>query len=191
AVPARATGNQTGLRPIRSAAVVFWLLFSINTVNYLDRFVAVAVGPTLEAEVHLRDRDVGLLGSAFLLIYTVSAIPLGLLADRVARARVVAVGVGLWSLASGATAFIRGYAGLFLTRAGVGIGEASYYPAGTALLSAYFPQERRARTMSRWSAGQLVGIAAAFALSGLFLHLFGGQVGWRLVFLLTSPPRLP
>src|SRR5262249_7334260 len=165
-------------------------LFGINMVNYLDRFVAIAVGPTLKAQFHLHDRDVGLLSSAFLLVYTIAAIPLGLLADRVARARVVAAGVALWSLASGATAFVRGYAGLFLTRMGGGIGEARYFPAGTALLSAYFPQQRRARVMSRWSAGQLVGIAAAFALSGLFLHLFGEQVGWRLVFVLTAPPGL-
>src|SRR5258708_602485 len=109
---------------IRRPAFVFWLLFGINVVNYLDRFIAIAVGPTLKVRFHLHDEQVGLLTSAFLLIYTLSAIPLGLIADRVPRARVVAVGVGLWSLASGATAFVRGFRGLLLTRAAVGIGEA-------------------------------------------------------------------
>jgi MFS family permease len=175
---------------IRRPAFVFWLLFGINVVNYLDRFIAIAVGPTLKARFHLHDEQVGLLTSAFLLIYTLSAIPLGLIADRVPRTRVVAIGVGLWSLASGATAFIRGFRGLVLTRAAVGIGEASYFPAGTALLSAYYPQERRARIMSRWNAGQLVGIALAFTLTALLAHLAGPERGWRLAFFCTAPPGI-
>lgn len=185
--------TRTGLwrsRPIRSAAVVFWLMFAINAVNYLDRFLAVAVGPTLKAEFHLRDGTIGALSSAFLLIYTVGALPLGLLADRVSRARVVAVGVGLWSVASTATAFTRGLGGLVATRAGVGIGEASYYPAGTALLSAYFPLKGRAKVMSRWGAGQLVGIALAFGVSGWLAHSLGAAHAWRIAFLLSGPPGL-
>ena len=171
---------------IRSARWVFWLLFSINLVNYLDRLLAVAVAPTLKAEFHLTDRDIGLLTSAFLIIYTVSALPLGLLADRVARARVVALGVALWSVASAATAFCRNFAGLFATRAGVGIGEASYFPAGTAILSAYFPLAQRAQAMSRWGAGQIVGTALAFALAGLLDHALGPQLGWRVAFFVAA-----
>lgn len=177
-------------RPIRSAAVVFWLMFAINAVNYLDRFLAVAVGPTLKAEFHLRDGTIGALSSAFLLVYTVGALPLGLLADRVSRARVVAAGVALWSVASTATAFTRGFGGLAATRAGVGIGEASYYPAGTALLSAYFPLKGRAKVMSRWGAGQLVGIAVAFGVSGWLAHWLGAAHAWRVAFLLSGPPGL-
>lgn len=175
---------------IRSPAVVFGLMFAINALNYLDRLLVVAVGPTLKADFHLRDRDIGLLASAFVLIYTLAALPLGLLADRVSRARVVAVGVAIWSLASIGTGLARGFAGLFAMRAGVGIGEASYYPAGTALLSAYFPLEQRARIMSRWQAGQLVGGALAFALSGVLLVALGPGLGWRVAFLVTGPPGL-
>jgi MFS transporter, Spinster family, sphingosine-1-phosphate transporter len=175
---------------IRTPAVVFGLMFAINALNYLDRLLVVAVGPTLKADFHLRDRDIGLLASAFVLIYTLAALPLGLIADRVSRARVVALGVAVWSLASIGTGLARGFAGLFAMRAGVGIGEASYYPAGTALLSAYFPLEQRARVMSRWQAGQLVGGALAFALSGVLLVTLGPSLGWRVAFLITGPPGL-
>ncbi len=128
----------TKKRLINTALPVFWLLFAINTVNYLDRFLAVAVAPTLKQEFHLTDGNIGALSSAFILIYAVASLPLGLLADRASRARVVAAGVSLWSIASGVTGLANGLPLLFATRAGVGIGEASYYPAGTALLSAYY-----------------------------------------------------
>jgi MFS transporter, Spinster family, sphingosine-1-phosphate transporter len=185
-----ATRSSLYAGPLSRAMTVFWLMFAVNAVNYLDRLLAVAVGPTLKAQFHLTDRDVGLLSSAFLLVYTLAAIPLGLLADRVARAKVVAVGLMVWSLASGATAFVGGFLGLFATRAAVGIGEASYYPAGTALLSAHFPLRTRARVMSRWGAGQLVGIALAFALGGALIHWLGPDRGWRVAFLCAALPGL-
>ena len=147
-----------------------------------------AAAPTLKHEFHLTDGNIGALSSAFILVYTISALPLGLLADRASRARVVSIGVSIWSVASGATGLATGLPLLFATRAAVGIGEASYYPAGTALLSAYFSLERRARVASRWASGQLVGVALAFGLSALFAALLGPQVGWRVAFLVTAIP---
>src|SRR5262249_28529340 len=72
--------------------------------------------------------------------------------------------------------------------AGVGIGEASYYPAGTALLSAYYSLEKRARIVSRWSSGQLVGVALAFGVSAGLSALLGPTVGWRGAFLMLAVP---
>lgn len=175
---------------LTSARWIFWLLFSINAVNYLDRLLVVAVGPTLKAEFHLTDRSIGYLSSAFLLVYTVATLPLGILADRVTRAKVVAVGVALWSVMSGATAFVTSFAGLFITRTAVGVGEASYFPAGTALLSAYFPVEKRAQAISRWGAGQVIGAALAFVVSAITYHWLGSQLGWRVAFLVTAAPGL-
>ncbi len=178
----------TKKRLINTALPVFWLLFAINTVNYLDRFLAVAVAPTLKQEFHLTDGNIGALSSAFILIYAVASLPLGLLADRASRARVVAAGVSLWSIASGVTGLANGLPLLFATRAGVGIGEASYYPAGTALLSAYYSLERRARALSRWSSGQLFGVALAFGIAAGLSALLGPSLGWRVAFIFSAVP---
>lgn len=173
---------------LHSAALVFWLMFLINVVNYLDRFVAAAVGPTLKLEFALSDSQVGLLSTAFLFVYTIAGLPLGLLADRASRARIVSVGVSIWSLFSAYTAFARGFGELFASRIGVGIGEASYLPAGTALLSAYNPLERRARVMSRWGSGQIVGVALAFIVTAAFFRFYQPTLAWRVAFLVTAIP---
>jgi MFS transporter, Spinster family, sphingosine-1-phosphate transporter len=186
-----ASGAATRRRwTISSPSWVLWLLFSINVVNYLDRLLAVAVGPTLKAQFHLTDSSIGLLSSAFLIVYTLATIPLGVLADRTRRARIVAAGVAVWSVLSAATSLTRGYVGLFLTRAGVGVGEASYFPAGQALLSAYYPLERRARAMGRWGSGQIVGAALAFILSAMLDHWLGPAIGWRVAFVVAALPGL-
>ncbi len=179
---------QPGPGLISGASAVFWLMFAINVVNYLDRLVAAAVGPRLKAEFHFSDFQYGALGTGFLLVYIVAGIPLGVLADRASRAKVIALGVLVWSLFSAATAFARTAVELFITRIGVGIGEASYYPAGTALLSEHYPTRDRARVLSRWASGQIVGAVLAYGLSALFLKLLDPDIAWRALFLITALP---
>jgi MFS transporter, Spinster family, sphingosine-1-phosphate transporter len=166
-------------------------MFLINVVNYLDRFVAAAVSPTLKQEFHLTDSELGVLTSAFLIVYAVAGLPLGSLSDRVSRSRVVAIGVGVWSIFSGATAFVGNFAGLALTRIFVGVGEASYLPAGTALLSSHFPRDMRARVMSWWGSGQIVGVALAYGVTGLlFATIRDHTIAWRWAFLITALPGM-
>ena len=172
--------------PRRYPRYVLAVMVGINFLNYLDRYILPAVATKIQGEFHLTDSQVGLLGSAFLLVYAVATIPFGIWADRGVRKTVVAVGVTIWSLATLFTGLARNYVQLFMARAVLGIGEASYYPAGTALLGDYFRKEGRARAMSVWAAGTAVGIAVGFAGGGII----AGSLGWRVAFYMTAVPGL-
>lgn len=161
-------------------------MVGINFLNYMDRWVASAAATPIEREFHLNDAQFGALGTAFLLVYAVAALPFGYWGDRGVRKTVVGVGVTIWSLATLFTGFARSYFQLFLSRAVVGIGEASYYPAGTSLLSDLFPREQRGRVMSVWGAGSAVGIAVGFAGGGIIADRFG----WRTAFYFAAVPGL-
>src|SRR5438034_1415644 len=161
-------------------------MVGINLLNYLDRYVAAAVAPQIQDELHLSNSEVGLFGTAFLLVYAIAAIPFGYWGDRGVRKTVIGVGVTIWSLATLLTGFARNYVQLFLSRAVVGIGEASYYPAGTSLLSDYFPKEQRARVMSIWGAGSTIGIAIGYAGGGYIAD----KLGWRAAFFIAGVPGL-
>jgi MFS transporter, Spinster family, sphingosine-1-phosphate transporter len=165
---------------------VLAVMVGINFLNYLDRYVLPAVASKIQAEFHLTDSQVGLLGSAFLLVYALATIPFGLWADRGVRKTVVAVGVTIWSIATLFTGLARNYLQLFSARAVLGIGEASYYPAGTALLGDYVKKEGRARAMSIWAAGTALGIAVGFAGGGIV----ASRLGWRAAFYMTAVPGL-
>src|SRR5919108_1917132 len=149
------------------ARYVLAVMVGINFLNYLDRYILPAVATRVQAEFHLGDSQVGLLGSAFLLVYAVATVPFGVWADRGVRKTVVGVGVTIWSLATLFTGLARSYVQLFIARAVLGIGEGRYYPAGTALLGDYFKKEGRGRAMSIWAAGTAVGIAVGFAGGGV------------------------
>ncbi len=168
------------------ARYVLLLMVGINLLNYLDRYVAAAVAPQVQDELHLTNSEVGLFGTAFLLVYAIAAIPFGYWGDRGVRKTVIGVGVTIWSIATVLTGFARNYAQLFLSRAVVGIGEASYYPAGTSLMSDWFPKEQRARVMSLWGAGSTIGIALGYAGGGYIADV----LGWRAAFFIAGIPGL-
>jgi len=140
-------------------------MIGINFLNYMDRWVASSAATPIEHEFHLTDAQFGLVGTAFLLVYAVAALPFGYWGDRGVRKNVIAVGVTIWSLATLFTGFARSYFHLFLSRAIVGVGEASYYPAGTSLLSDFFPKEQRARVMAIWNGGSTIGIAVVLRVA--------------------------
>src|SRR5205809_3067187 len=168
------------------ARYVLALMVGINLLNYMDRWVAASAGPLIEKELGISDSLFGLLGTAFLLVYAIAAVPFGYWGDRGVRKTVIGVGVTIWSIATLFTGFARSYFQLFLSRAIVGIGEASYYPAGTSLLSDYFPKEQRSRVAAVWGAGSTVGIALGFAGGGYLADKFG----WRSVFFIAGGPGL-
>jgi MFS family permease len=161
-------------------------MVGINFLNYMDRYVGAVVAPLIKKEFGLSDGEIGLLGSAFLLVYAIAAVPFGYWADRGVRRTVIGIGVLIWSVATLFTGFSRNFLQLFVSRAVLGIGEASYYPAGTSLMSDYFPKEQRGRVMSIWGAGSTLGIAVGFAGGGYIADKFG----WRNAFFFAAIPGI-
>ena len=186
-VPSSTTTKKSRLLPGYSR-YAFILLFSISFLNYMDRFVLTGAANTVAKELHFGLDGVGSLSSAFLIVYSISVIPLGLWADYAKRKYVVAICVAIWSCATVLTALATNFFTLFLSRMVLGIGEAGYFPAGTAFLSDYVPRERRSRVMSLWGATQFLGVLAGFVIGGFAAGKFLGS--WRLAFVFTGIPGL-
>src|SRR5262249_37903860 len=115
------------------------LLLAINLFNYIDRYVLAAVLPKIGEQFGVGKQDQGWAGSMFLVSYTLIAPLFGWLGDRTPRWRLIAVGVILWSLASGGTGLATTFGVLLLTRALIGIGEGAYGPVAPGLISDLFP----------------------------------------------------
>src|SRR5262249_9058154 len=141
------------------------LLLAINLFNYIDRYVLSAVVPVLKEE--FPTGRMGLLATAFLVSYMLTAPLFGWLADRVSRWLIVGLGVIVWSLASGASGLAETYGMLLATRIFVGVGEAAYGPAAPTLIADYFPVEKRGRVLAWFYMAIPVGSALGYAWGGL------------------------
>lgn len=185
--PAPAPGGAALKRASRYAAYIFWLMFFINLINYADRFIFTGFSKVIKDEFHFNDAQIGFLGSAFLLVYSLVAFSMGYLADRTSRKNIVAVGVAIWSAATALTTIAGNFPAMLGARTLVGIGEGSYFPAGTPMLAAQFPPSRRATVLSRWGVGSLVGGAVGFLIATVIVAI---GVNWRFAFYLAAIPGL-
>lgn len=171
-----------------SARYVFWVLSGISFLSLLDRYLFSGAANVIGKELGLSLDSIGYITSAYTVVYILATLPLGIWADRTKRTRVVAASVAVWSAITFLTAFASNFATLFLSRMFLGVGEAGYVPAGSALLSDYFVRAKRSRIISWWSSAQLPGTLGGLAIGGILAGLFPG--GWRLAFLIAGLPGL-
>jgi MFS family permease len=173
------------------------VLFAINMMNFYDRNIAGAVAEPMRHEWGLSDTSIGLLGTAFTLLYAATGVPLGRLADRATRTRILACGVFVWSLFTGLSGVIWNpivlfgrsitpYYQMFAARLGVGVGEATCAPASSSLIGDLFPASRRARALSIFMLGLPIGIALSNAISGWLIQRYN----WRSTFFVAAIPGL-
>jgi len=217
--------HETSFPGARSALA---LLLCINLFNYIDRQVLAAVvgpikksffgqpgasGPAasgllfwvlqwFQTRLGFKPEDalLGLLGTAFMVVYMVAAPPFARLAERKSRWAIVGIGVVLWSLASGASGFAATFFILLLTRCCVGIGEAAYGPVAPTMISDLYPVKMRGQVLAWFYVAIPVGSALGYVLGGWVANsgignratfLFPGQhESWRWAFLLVTLPGL-
>src|SRR3546814_4374629 len=102
---------------------VLFLLMLIYACNAMDRHVIALLAEPIRNDLKLSDTQLGLLsGLMFALFYTVFGIPVGWLADRLGRVKVITIAFFAWSLFSAAGAFSASFGQLALARK---IGRAS------------------------------------------------------------------
>ncbi len=204
------------------------LLLLINLFNYIDRQVLAAVvgpikktffgpngevtsavGTSLNAVIQWfqgqlgfkpEDALLGLLGTAFMLTYMIGAPVFARMAEIRSRWALVALGVVLWSLASGASGLAETFLMLLITRCFVGIGEAAYGPVAPAMISDLYPVENRGKVLAWFYVAIPVGSALGYVLGGWIAGSgFGDWISaligiklqsWRWAFILLTPPGI-
>lgn len=185
----------------RAATAALAILTLINFLNYIDRYVMAAVVSGVGDEFGLNRQSEGLLGSMFMIVYTVASPFSGWLGDRTRRKYLVAGGVLLWSLATLGSGLVETYGGLLVMRALVGVGEAGYATVAGPIIADLYGKDRRGRMMAYFFMAAPVGSALGFVLGGTVAQhsvaileavgLSGDLIsGWRLAFLVAGAPGL-
>ena len=162
------------------------ILFLVNVLNIYDRQVLGAILEPLRREFHLSDTQLGALPAAFTVVYALAGLPLGRLADRWSRKRLLALGVTVWGSLTGLSALASSYVLLFASRMGVGIGEAVCAPAATSWIGDVVPPERRARSLAGFMTAVPVGVMLSFVISGPVAQAWG----WRTALGIAALPAL-
>jgi MFS family permease len=169
----------------RVAATTFVVLFLMNMLDYVDRWALSGVLEELKKDLNVSDAALGSLNWFFLISYSIFGIFMGWAGDRYRRTRLLAVGVGVWSIATVGTGLAQDLFQLRLARSFLGIGEATYGILAPSILMDLFRRERRARVLSAFYIAMPLGYAIGVKAGGYIAHNWGS---WRLAFFIVGVP---
>ena len=189
--------------PLGSRAwIALAMLSVVYVLNFLSRQLPGILAKPIQDSLHLSDGQLGRIGGLyFALFYCLISIPVGWLADKTSRSKILAVACAIWSIAT----MCCGLAGNFLQFAiaymTVGFGEAGGVPPSYSIIADYFPPGRHGRALGFFNVGPPVGAAlgiafgASIAAAYSWRYAFGflGGVGIIAVIgilvLVPEPPR--
>jgi MFS family permease len=164
----------------RQAWIALGILWFVYVLNFLDRQLLSILAKPIQDGLGVTDTQLGLItGLYFAMFYCTLAIPVGWLADRTNRVRVLSAACALWSAATVGCGLAANYAQLVIARMTVGIGEAGGVPPSYAIISDYFPPERRGTALGIFNLGPPVGAALGIAFGASIAAAYG----WRTAFL--------
>lgn len=200
--PAQAAAHTPGAsKPGAKAWFVLGVLCFVYVLNFLDRQLLSILAKPIQDELQISDGQIGLItGLYFAIFYCTISIPVGWLADRTNRVKLVAVACGLWSAATVACGVASNYPQLVVARMAVGVGEAGGVPPSYAIISDYFGPGTRGTALGLFNVGPAIGqmlgvafgasIAAAYDWRSAFVAV--GAVGVAtavLVFFAVKEPK--
>lgn len=171
---------------VKSRWFALFALTAVNYLNYIDRNIFSALAPAIKSDLGFTDMELGMLGSAFLYMYTISAPLFGHFGDRGGRSRIMAGGVAIWSVATAFSGICTSFVGHFLTRVSVGFGESAYTVIAPATIADHFKKDSRGVVFAVYSGAITIGSALGYVLGGLLHEAFG----WRKAFFVVGVPGL-
>ncbi|MCU0338255.1 MAG: MFS transporter [Spirosomaceae bacterium] len=187
---------------LRYAWYVVAVLMLAYISSFIDRQVLTLLVKPLKRDFQITDTQYGLLvGLSFALFYTFLGIPIGRMADRQNRKRIIVWGIIIWSLMTALCGVTHTYNQLFLARIGVGIGEAALSPAAYSLITDMFPRQKLGTALGIYNIGVYLGSGLSILLVAVILQLlkvegtwsvpfFGEIFPWQTVFFIVGLPGL-
>ena len=166
-------------QPSSRAWIALAMLCVVYVLNFLSRQLPGILAKPIQDSLNVSDGQLGRIGGLyFALFYCYISIPVGWLADRTSRSKVLAAACAIWSAATmwcgGATTFLQ-FAVAYMT---VGFGEAGGVPPSYSIISDYFPPGRRGRALGLYNIGPPVGSALGIAFGASIAAAFS----WRYAF---------
>jgi MFS family permease len=154
----------------------------LSFISLVDRSILGILSPVMLRDLHLTAGQYGTALLTFSICYMLANPIWGLLMDRLGLFTATALAVALWSVASGAHAFISGFLGLCLARGLLGFGEGATFPAGLKTVTETLPHEQRSFGLGLAYSGGSLGAL----LTPIVIVPLAGRWGWQATFILSA-----
>jgi MFS family permease len=194
---ARSTGNWLGLQLHRgndklTATIggrarrkAIFLLAAVLALSGADVGAISALAPQLESAFRVGNAGIGLLVTVSTLVGAIGTIPVGVLADRTSRTRLLSVSILIWGATELVSGFSYSFAMLLVTRVALGGVTATAGPTVASLTGDLFGARERSRIYGMILTGELLGAGLGVLIAGDI-----GAISWRVGLAVLALPSL-
>lgn len=179
-------GTGTEAPPLRTGPVLLVLLSAMFFAQF-DFFVVNVAAPSMEDSIHASPAALELVVGGYAFAYAAGMITGGRLGDGFGHRRLFIIG----TLAFGLTSLLCGLADnptqLIAARLAQGLAGAIMVPPVLAIITAYFPDEKKGRAMAWYGVSAGLGSIAGQVLGGVLVASDFAGLGWRTIFLINVP----
>jgi MFS family permease len=137
------------------------MLFLFMVVNFADKAVLGLAAVPIMRELHLDHTQFGLIGTSFFAFFSLSAVMVGFLVNRVSTKWVLLVMALSWALFQLPMVLPLGLGLLVANRVLLGLGEGPAYPVALHAIYKWFPNQRRPLPTGIIAIGGAVGAGIA------------------------------
>jgi len=145
----------------KGAWKITFLLFLFMLVNFADKIVVGLAGVPIMTELKLEPEQFGLLGSSFFLLFSIAAIVVGFIVNRVATRWVLLALALIWALAQFPMVGPVSFTTLLICRVILGAGEGPAFSVAAHSVYKWFPDEKRTLPTAILSQGSAFGVILA------------------------------
>src|SRR6476619_7034600 len=145
----------------KGAWKITFLLFLFMLVNFADKIVVGLAGVPIMTELKLEPEQFGLLGSSFFFLFSIAAIVVGFIVNRVATRWVLLALALIWALAQFPMVGTVGFATLLICRVILGAGEGPAFAVAAHSIYKWFHDEKRTLPTAILSQGSAFGVILA------------------------------
>jgi MFS family permease len=140
---------------------ITFLLFLFMLVNFADKIVVGLAGVPIMTELKLEPEQFGLLGSSFFFLFSIMAILVGFLVNRIATRWVLLVLALVWALAQFPMVGTVSFTTLLICRVILGAGEGPAASVAAHAVFKWFPDEKRTLPIAILAQGSAFGVIFA------------------------------
>ena len=145
----------------KGAWKITFLLFLFMLVNFADKIVVGLAGVPIMTELKLEPEAFGLLGSSFFFLFSIAAIVVGFIVNRIATRWVLLALALIWALAQFPMVGTVGFTTLLVCRVILGAGEGPAFSVAVHSIYKWFPDEKRTLPTAILSQGSAFGVILA------------------------------
>jgi MFS family permease len=140
---------------------ITFLLFLFMLVNFADKIVVGLAGVPIMTELKLEPEQFGLLGSSFFFLFSIAAIVVGFIVNRIAARWVLLALALIWALAQFPMVGTVSFSTLLICRVILGAGEGPAFSVAAHAVYKWFPDEKRTLPTAILSQGSAFGVILA------------------------------